>query len=170
MKSMLAQLTRIEGIASDVRQSRITVLSSDAPWTNTYECLFRISGKPVDLRVDGPIFIEDGETVTVIGVRNQNGVFEASAYYNRSSGVSGRSGLGWSRWRGMMIAAVGVIYVFFFVVAHLATSSGSSPDVVENLLFLLNVALGGLIIVWGLLMFMQRQIRNRTIERLLNDA
>jgi hypothetical protein len=34
----------------------------------------------------------------------------------------------------------------------------------------LNVALGGLIIVWGLLMFMQRQIRNRTIERLLNDA
>jgi len=60
---MRAQLTSIEGIASDVRHARITLVSPDVPWGASYECLFRVSGRPVALRVDGPIFIEDGETI-----------------------------------------------------------------------------------------------------------
>ena len=60
-------------------------------WGNSYECSFRLSGTPVALRVSGPIFIEDGETVRVVGRDNWNGVFDASAYYNRSSGASGNS-------------------------------------------------------------------------------
>jgi hypothetical protein len=45
----------------------------------------------VELRVSGPIFIDDGGTVRVVGRHNWNGVFEALAYHNQSSGASGIS-------------------------------------------------------------------------------
>jgi hypothetical protein len=165
---MLAQLTSIEGMASDVRQARITVVSRDVPWRDSYECLLRISDRPVVLRVDGPIFIKDAETIVVIGTYNRDGVFEASAYYNRSSGVSGRSGRGLDKWRGIMLAGVGVgLASFYVLMRHL---SGPDNDLVGPLLFSFNFILLGVVVVWGLVMFVQGRIRNRTIERLLNDA
>lgn len=92
---MSIQLTRIgslkavEGIASDVRQVHKTIISSAKLKETSYECLFRLSSVPVALRVNSPIFIGDGETVRVVGRYNRNGVFEALAYQNLSSGVSG---------------------------------------------------------------------------------
>src|SRR5262249_32547168 len=66
----------IEGIASDVRHARTAIISHGgfgAAWGNSYECLFRLSGTPVELRLSGPIFIENGEAVRVVGRHNWNG-------------------------------------------------------------------------------------------------
>src|SRR5262245_12071584 len=118
VKTMLAQLTSIEGIAADVRQSRTTVVSIGRSWNSSYtvyECLFRLSGTPVALHVDDPIFIEEGETVTVIGTYNQNGVFGASAYRNRSSGASGNSGFASDQQNAILLAGTGVVCVGFVV-------------------------------------------------------
>jgi hypothetical protein len=95
--AMIEKFETIEGIASDVRQVR----------TSIYECLFRISGAPVALRVNSPIFIEDGERVRVVGQRNSNGVFDAVAYYSQSSGVSGRAKRTWSELEHAIANVVG---------------------------------------------------------------
>src|SRR5262245_51830903 len=86
----MGYLKAVKGTASDVRQARTTIISNG--WRdNSYECLFRLSGEPVALWISSPIYIEDGETVIVIGAFNRNGIFEALAYHNLSTRVSGKS-------------------------------------------------------------------------------
>jgi hypothetical protein len=169
MESILAQLTIIKGEASDVRQSRTTIMSNGGAWGTWYECLFRVSGKPVALWVNGPIFIEDGETVTVIGMYNQDGVFAASAYYNQSSGVSGRAESG-SQWEGIMLAGVGGIMLCGLVFLQLTVVSGHDRDLVINLLSLFLLVLAGLVIYWGVMGFVRFRMIRRAFERLFNDA
>src|SRR5262245_58399559 len=113
-----AQLTSVEGKASDVRQIRATIISSDRAWGNShlYECFFRLSGTPVALRVSDPIFIDDGETVRVVGIHNENRVFDAVAYHNRTSGVSGYYGQGTvEKFSALGMAVFGGIMVFLIV-------------------------------------------------------
>ena len=183
MKSMLARLISIEGIASDVRQARTTVISNggfgvarDKSSGTSYECLFRISDAPVALRVSSPIFIEDGEKVRVVGRHNGNGVFDAVAYYNRSSGASGKSESVWSREDHAMIYAIsGAVFVFLVVsFAVWARSQGrqSNPD---NALFIsigggLFVCLGLVLALYSLRLFVRYRRERHMIERLLNDA
>src|SRR5262245_7409047 len=97
MGSRLARIglfEAIEGTVSDVRLARATIISNGGPRVISYECLFRISGTPVALRVTDPVFIEDGESVRVVGRHNEKGVFDAVAYHNRASKVSGNYGAG----------------------------------------------------------------------------
>src|SRR5215831_9087196 len=93
--AMIEKFKAIEGVASDVRQARSAIISNSGfivAWGASYECLFRLSDTPVALRVSDPIFIENGDTVKVVGRHNWNGVFDAVAYHNRSSRTSGNSG------------------------------------------------------------------------------
>jgi hypothetical protein len=183
MKLMLAQLTSIEGIASDVRQARTPTISNGgfgvtwgSSWDTSYECLFRISNAPVALRVSSPIFIEDGETVRVVGRRNSNGVFDAVAYYNRSSGASGRAERTWSQWRHAIFNVVAgglfVLCVVFFVVFSRSLNKRPDPDDVlfVNIGIGLVAGMGLALALYGLRMFVRYRSEIRTIERLLNHA
>jgi hypothetical protein len=165
----VGDLKAIEGIASDVRQASIIRISSDnsaADWADSYECLFRLSGAPVALRVKNAIFIENGETVRVVGRHNRDGVFEASAYYNRSTGVSGKSG--WARYLqvtgiGMAIVGVGEIPYFRFLFGEQFFRDVGVP-------FGVFVVIGLALALAGLIMFMRSWGRIREISRLLNGA
>jgi hypothetical protein len=160
----LAQIEKfeaIEGKASGVRQARAT-------WGNSYECLLQVSGTPVALRVNSPVFIEDGETVKVVGRHNLNGVFDALAYYNRTSGASGNSEQALAQTLydklmyticgvGMALAVVGLITSSLFI--HRVT----------DLLFVV-FAFFGLLLAIGLRMFVRYRSEIRTIASLLNDS
>jgi hypothetical protein len=160
----LAQIEKfeaIEGKASGVRQARTT-------WGNLYESLFHVSGTPVALRVNSPVFIEDGETVKVVGRYNLSGVFDALAYYNRSSGASGNSDQALAQTLydklmyticglGMTLAVVGLITGSLFIRG------------ITDLLFVV-CAFSGLLLVIGLTMFVRYRSEIRTIAKLLNDA
>jgi len=160
----LAQIEKfeaIEGKASGVRQARAT-------WGSSYECLFQVSGTPVALRVNSPVFIEDGETVKVVGRRNLNGVFDALAYYNRSSGASGNSDKALAQTLydklmaticglGIALAVVGLFISSLFIHG------------ISDLLFVV-CAFSGLLLIVGLTMFIRYRNEIRTIAKLLNDA
>jgi hypothetical protein len=160
----LAQIEKfeaIEGKASGVRQARAT-------WGNSYECLLQVSGTPVALRVNSPVFIEDGETVKVVGMHNLNGVFDALAYYNRSSGASGNSEQALARrlydklmaticGLGITLAVVGLFISSLFIHG------------ISDLLFVV-CAFSGLLLIVGLTMFIRYRNEIRTIAKLLNDA
>ncbi len=157
-------LKAIEGIASDVRQARATIISSGgfgADQGGSYECLFRLSGTPIALRVDSAIFIEAGETVRVVGAFNRNGVFEASAYCNRSSGVSGMSKLAWRQTLALALVAIVLLGLFFFM-ELLVGDLGPLFRVVQVIIVLAFALVGWIIFVqWSEI---------RIVEKLLNDA
>lgn len=167
---MFGRLTRvehlkaIEGIASDVRQARTTIISTGGfreDRADSYECLFRLSGTPVALQVNSAIFIEDGETVRVVGAFNRNGAFEASAYYNRSSGVSGVSKMAWRQTLALALVAIVFLGLFFFM-ELLVGDLGPWFRVVQAIIVLAFALVGWIIFAqWSEI---------RTIERLLNDA
>lgn len=164
--AMIEKFETIEGKASDVRQVR----------TSIYECLFRISGAPVALRVNSPIFIEDGERVRVVGRRNSNGVFDAVAYYSQSSGISGMAKRTWSEWEHAIFSVMGggLLALFVALVAVFSESLNKRPDP-DKALFI-NIAMGfasavGLaLMLYGLTMFLRYRGEIRTIARLLNNA
>jgi hypothetical protein len=98
----IKEFKAIEGTASDVPQVRLY---------NRY-LLFRLSGVPVELQVSGPIIIDNGDTVRIVGRHNWNGVFEAMAYYNRSSGVCGNlDDLVAQKLLGVVIAIIGRVAI-----------------------------------------------------------
>jgi len=167
---LLAQLKSIEGIASDVRQTRATIISSDGVWGNLhlYECFFRLSGTPVALRVTDPIFIEDGETVRVVGIHNGNGVFDAVAYHNRTFGASGYYGQGTvEKFFALGVAVVGGIMVFLIVPF---TNLFFRVDIHFGDPLSLGIAFTGLLLlIFGGKKFLQRRSEIRTIKILLND-
>jgi hypothetical protein len=167
---VLAQLKSIEGIASDVRQTRATIISINGAWGNShlYECFFRLSGAPVALRVTDPIFIEDGETVRVVGIHNGNGVFDAVAYHNRTSGASGNYGHGTiEKFFALGIAVVGGIMAFLIVPF---TNLFFRVDIhFGDPLSLMIAFTGLLLLIWGGIRFLQRRSEIRTIKILLND-
>ncbi len=183
MESILAQLASIEGKASDVRLTRAPIIINSRfgalwgnYWGSSYECVFRLSNVPVALRVSGPVFIKDGEDVRVVGWCNLNGVFDAVAYYNRNSGVSGKSEWVWSRHhRAMFNAVAGLLLVFFvvsFVVLSRVLNIRSAPD--DALFVNIGVGLfGGLglvLMLYGLTLFVRYRREIYMIERLLNGA
>ena len=159
--AQIEKFEAIEGKASGVRQARAT-------WGNSYECLLQVSGTPVALRVNSPVFIEDGETVKVVGRRNLNGVFDALAYYNRSSGASGNSDKALAQTLydklmaticglGIALAVVGLFISSLFIHG------------ISDLLFVV-CAFSGLLLIVGLTMFIRYRNEIRTIAKLLNDA
>jgi hypothetical protein len=182
--AMIEKFKAIEGTASDVRQaarSSINVnvgfgMTWGTSWDTSYECLFRISGAPVALRVSSPIFIEDGETVRVVGQRNSNGVFDAVAYYNQSSGASGSAKRTWSQWQHAIFCVMGggLLALLVTLVAVFSGSLNKRPDP-DDVLFI-NIAMGfvgamGLALtLYGLTMFLRYRGEIRMIARMLNDA
>lgn len=154
----IKEFKAIQGTASDVPQVRLY---------NRY-LLFRLSGAPVELRVSGPIIIDNGDAVRIVGRHNWNGVFEAMAYNNRSSGVCGNSDeLLVQKLTGVGIAIIGGMLVFF-------AAPFMSLIVHEALLFTDPVfqmfALFGLLIALvGYVMFVRSRTKIRALERLMND-
>jgi hypothetical protein len=177
MKSLSTQLTSIEGMASDVRQARATIVSNGgfgAAWdnslNNSYECLFRLSDAPVALRVGSPIFIDEGQTVRVDGRHNGNGVFEALAYHNRSSGVSGiADGVlfqsFFDKWIFVLAGfCVAVPFTLIFVSRFVRDDHWVANPIITACAFFV---LPFMLVSWA----MYERYRNevRAIERLLND-
>lgn len=174
MKSTLAQLTSIEGKASNVRQSHATVAWGNS-CRNSYECLFRLSDTPVALRVNSPIFIEDGETVRLVGSRNLDGVFDAVAYHNQSSGGSGMAAWTWPEQKQAIFAVVSGGLLVFFVVFFAVFSRTQNMRVDTDTVLYAYIGIGlpggmGLVLVlWGVRTFVRYRNEIRTIEKLLND-
>ena len=158
----MAQIEKLEAIggkASDIRQTRTT-------WGNSYECLFHLSGMPVALRVNSPIFIEDGESVKVVGKHNWNGVFDGLAYYNRSSGASGNSDQALAQTlHDKLMATICVLGIALAVIGGI-TSSLFIHGITDLLLVV--CVFFGLLLVIGLMMFVRYRSEIRTIAKLLN--
>jgi hypothetical protein len=155
------RLKAIEGIVSDAHQTRTTtIVSKELGYFEKYECSFHLSGTPVVLQVSSPIFIENGETVRLVGIHNQNGMFEALAYYNRNSDVSGSQE--WSsRWILALAAGWGGFLVF------IGASIGGKDlthfwDIIPGLF-------GSIIVIGSLVCFERSRILMHTVEWLLND-
>jgi hypothetical protein len=115
-----------------------------------------------------PVFIENGETVKVVGMRNLNGVFDALAYYNQSSGASGNSdvALAQTLYDKLMrtICGLGIAMAVFGLFA-----GSLFIHTISDLLFVV-CAFSGLLLVVGLTMFIRYRNETRTITKLLNDA
>jgi hypothetical protein len=153
----IEEFKAIEGTASDVPQVRLY----------SRYLLFRLSGAPVELRVSGPIIIDNGDTVRIVGRHNWNGVFEAMAYYNRSSRVCGNLDLLVAqKLLGVVIAIIGGILVLFAapVMSLIVHEALLFTDPVFETL----VLLGLLIALVGYVIFVRSQSKIRAIERLLN--
>jgi len=167
MKSIVAQLTSIEGEALDIRQTRTTIMSNGGAWGASYECLFRISGMPVALRVSSPIFIEEGETVKVVGIQNLHGVFDAVAYCNHSSGVSGHSG---QLFASTFWAEVLFLFGVIMLVAALVAALFFPEDFSYTKPLFMSFALIGLPLVFiGWKMYLRSRSHLQRIERLIYD-
>jgi hypothetical protein len=134
--------------------------------------LFRLSGTPVYLQLDDPIFIENGETVRVVGRQNENGVFEALAYNNRSSGVSGNAG--GALFRRLFVILIVVIGVLVIATAPFAATLMSrfvrDDHMVADSVAAFCAIYGAPLALVGWLMNRRYRGEIRRIERLLNDA
>jgi len=172
--TQIEKFEAIEGIASDVRQARSAIISNSGfivAWGNSYECLFRLSGTPIALRVSGPIFIEDGETVRVVGRHNWNGVFDALAYYNRSSGASGNSdGALAQRLFDKLIATICGLGIMVCLAAPFMSLFIRGGHLVTDLLFIVFALFGLPIVLVGWRMFVRYRSETRTIASLLNNS
>jgi hypothetical protein len=171
MKTMLDQLTSVEGTASDVRQAGITIILNGVGYDESSQCLFRLSDMPVDLRVNGPVFIQNGETVRVVGKHNWNGVFDAVAYYNRSSGASGNSGKALAqRLCDKMMATICLFGITLGVVGPITSSLFvRGGHLVTDLLFMVCSLFILPLVIIGSRRFLRYRSETRTIEKLLND-
>lgn len=166
--TQIEKFEAIEGKASDVRQSRTTIISSGGVCDHTYECLFRLSDTPVALRVSSPIFIEDGETVKVVGMHNWYGVFDALAYHNFSTGASGNSDRALAQTLYDQLVAIICILGMTLAIVGLFTSSFFIHKVAD-LLFVV-CAFFGLLLAIGLAIFLRYRSEVHTIARLLDDS
>jgi hypothetical protein len=124
--------------------------------------LFRLSGEPVALRISSPIFVGDGETVIVIGAFNRNGIFEASAYHNLSTGVSGKSERHRAKTNEAVVAVLsGIVLIGFALFA---------PNFLRVPVPVAFPLLGLAIALVGLIMFVRSWSMDRTINGLLEEA
>jgi|SRR5215510_947640 len=180
---MYRQLTRshyydvIEGTASDTRLTKTNQFSAYLYYqyylgpTVIYECLFRLSGKPVLLRLNDPIFIKDGETIRVIGEYNGDGVFEAVAYYNRSAGVTGKE----EKYRLSMPFVIAITFLFtismFLLMALIAEFGEMSA---QRAFFFVLIMLTGLGTILGFWIYFvkdrkKKRAMSREIDRLMGE-
>jgi hypothetical protein len=157
--TQIEQFESIEGIASDVRQIRI---QNSLYENQTYECLLRLSGQPVQIRVNSSIFIEDGESIRVIGAFDGDGVFIAIVYHNLTAGVFGKStspddlkqATARAKFAGAFFILIGgILYLF-----------------THFILWLLPCILGLAFILVGWLFFVRAGKRIQAIEKLLYEG
>jgi len=171
----IEEFKAIQGKASAIRQSRTIVSLDFWAWAYSYECLFDLSGRSVQLLVSSPIFIREGETVRVVGIHNCNGVFTAVAYRNHSSGVSGNSDClfipklwaeGLAGFGGLLIVAPFLIGLFIHYL-----NPGPFIDHIDFApLFISFVVVGLLLVLFGSVLFVRFSSNVRALERLLDGA
>lgn len=115
----------IEGIASQVRLARTSLLVNGWETDAVYECLFRLSGQPVVLNLRHPVHVEEGERLKLIGTYNSNNVFVATAYKNYTADVSGiidmspeeKQYINMLIWEGLLLPAA---FLIIFPIFHLS--------------------------------------------------
>jgi len=178
------QLTRsqyydvIEGTASDTRLTKTNQLATyqyNFYPTAIYECLFRLSGKPVLLRLNDPIFIKDGESIRVIGEYNGDGVFEAVAYCNRSAGVTGKKEI--FQLTLYFAITITILYaIIMFLLIALTEVFGETPSQLnsEDYFFSVLIMLIGLGPLLGFWIYFvkdrkKKQAMSREIDRLIGE-
>jgi len=179
---MYRQLTRthdydvIEGTASDTRLTKTNQFSAYKYYqyyldsTVIYECLFRLSGKPVLLRLNDPIFIKDGETIRVIGEYNGDGVFEAVAYYNRSAGVTGKE----KKYQLSITFAILITILYALLMLFLMRLFEILGSESKDYFFMLLIMLIGLLPILGFWIYLikdrkKKQAMSSEIDRLMGE-
>jgi len=103
----------LTGQASSIR-STVTVSGGgrDSAVSTKHVVLLKVNGRQAMIESDTPPMIEDGEIVVLAGVE-QSGAFQALAYMNKSTGVSGDAGLSGSQ----ISTAIGLAGGVFALVA-----------------------------------------------------
>jgi hypothetical protein len=126
---------------------------------------------PVQLRVSGPVFIDNGETVRVVGIHNGQGVFEALAYHNRSSGVSGNSYPALAkRLFAIGFAVICGLGLMVSLAAPFMSRFIRDDNIFADALFAVCALYGLPLLLVCWVMFVRYRSETRTIEKLLNDA
>jgi hypothetical protein len=109
-------MERLHGIASAVRHSQSVTRQPHQRIVTQHLTILKVAALPVQISARVPAMIDDGDRVAVAGPV-QNGILQALAYRNLSTGAMGNAGLGASL----------VTMVFFLAASMLVLQWFSAP-------------------------------------------
>lgn len=78
----------INGTVSNIRHS-MEVNGAEANVSTVHIAVFEVDGHPVELKLSGTIFINNGDNILVAG-ELERGLLRGRAYYNQTKGVKGK--------------------------------------------------------------------------------
>ncbi|ODX60403.1 hypothetical protein [Vibrio parahaemolyticus] len=101
----------LSGVVTKLRNS-VEISGGDST-TTTHVTIFQIDGKPVKIKASEIVLVDENDQVTVAG-KVSKGVFNAYAYANNTTGVSGTSGKGMAYFFGLALPLAGVFALALF--------------------------------------------------------
>ncbi|MGD9169819.1 MAG: hypothetical protein PVI97_07125 [Candidatus Thiodiazotropha sp.] len=104
----------LKGIVSKLRNSvEISGGGSDSIVTTTHVTIFHLDGQPVKIKSREAVLVDESDNVAVAGKVNE-GVFNAYAYINNTTGVSGNIGMGIHYFFGVVFPLAGAFSISAF--------------------------------------------------------
>jgi hypothetical protein len=100
----------LDGVVTKLRYS---VEISDGGKATTHVTIFQVAGKPVKIKSTEIVLIDENDRVRVAG-KVSKGVFNAYAYVNNTTGVSGNAGRGTLYVFGVIFPLVGFLSLLYF--------------------------------------------------------
>ncbi len=102
----------IKGVVSKLRNSvEISGGGNDSGVTTTHVTVFQIKGQPVKVKSREAVLVDESDIVAVSG-KISNGVFNAYAYINHTTGVTGNTGIGIHYFFGLVFSLVGAFVIY----------------------------------------------------------
>lgn len=103
-----------KGVVSKLRNTvELSSGSHNNGITTTYVAIFKIDKQPVQLKSSEAILIDENDNVAVAGKVN-NGIFNAYAYKNNTTGVSGNIGMRLHLFFGVVFPLAGAYAINVF--------------------------------------------------------
>lgn len=104
----------LTGVVSKLRNSvEISGGGNNSSVTTTYVTIFQINGKPVKIKSREAILLDENDHVEVAG-KIRDGVFNAYAYINDTTGVKGNIGIGTHYFVGLISPIAGAFVIYNF--------------------------------------------------------
>ncbi|MEH8208091.1 hypothetical protein [Aeromonas veronii] len=104
----------LKGVVSKLRNTvEISGGGRDSGVTTTHVTIFHLDGQPVQLKSREAVLVDENDNVAVAGKVN-NGIFNAYAYINNTTGVSGNIGMGIHFFFGIVFPVAGAFAINAF--------------------------------------------------------
>ncbi|EHE6926753.1 hypothetical protein [Vibrio cholerae] len=104
----------LKGVVSKLKSTiEISGGGRDSSVTTTHVTIFHLDGQPVKIKSREAVIVDNSDTMTVAG-KVRNGVFNAYAYINNTTGVSGNIGLAIHYFFGIVFPFAGLFAINTF--------------------------------------------------------